>query len=638
MAKSIQWLVVLIAIVSASLVKAGDGAKPNFIVFLTDDQGWGDLACYGHPLIQSPNLDRFALEGLRLTQCYAACSVCSPSRSSILTGRTPYRNGVWRWIPGGSQYHLRECEITIASLLKNRGYETCHAGKWHLNGKFNSDEQPQPDDHGYDHWLATQNNAAPNHLNPVNYVRNRKEVGRMEGPSAVIAASEAISWLKSRKDSTTPFFITVWTHEPHLPIESAEKYMKPYADIEDEGIRQHHGNITQMDDAFGKLMNAVDEMGYRDNTVVFFTSDNGPEGNGASGRTRGSTGGLRGRKRHTHEGGIRVPGIIRWPGNIKAGSVSDTPVIGSDIFTTVCNIVDIPLPDDRTIDGANLLPLFDDKPVEREQPLYWRNHLAPQDFRVGLRIGEWKIVGSEDLTSFELYNIAKDPHETTNQADAEPKKFEELKQRLIDHDAAVLTEGPDWWKDDVRKPTRRRGKTTEPKVGKDNTGDFDIVLGTEVTKSDFGYRLKTSTEGLAFQKLDAPISGKATIRLKIRSSDPGQKTENGALILAEKPTNADSLKVGTAIGMSQHVAFQGGWDNVGSAAAKKVNLKSSDTFELQVHINMKNHSASAELNGTKIDFKLPADLKTIRYSGLYNKATATEFTAPAVEIKLPIKP
>ena len=154
---------------------------PNVVVFLTDDQGWGDLGCYGHPRIQSPHLDQFAAEGLRLTQCYAGCSVCSPSRSAILTGRTPYRNGVWRWIPPGSQYHLRTSEITIAELLKERGYDTCHVGKWHLNGKFNSDEQPQPDDHGYDHWLATQNNAAPNHMNPENFVRNGKAIGKATG-------------------------------------------------------------------------------------------------------------------------------------------------------------------------------------------------------------------------------------------------------------------------------------------------------------------------------------------------------------------------------------------------------------------------------------------------------------------------
>ena len=131
----------------SDLLKAAE-PQPNVIVFLTDDQGWGDLGCYGHPRIQSPNIDRFASEGMRLTQCYSACSVCSPSRSAILTGRTPYRNGVWRWIPEGSQYHLRTSEIALPSLLKKKGFDTCHVGKWHLNGLFNSPAQPQPKDHG----------------------------------------------------------------------------------------------------------------------------------------------------------------------------------------------------------------------------------------------------------------------------------------------------------------------------------------------------------------------------------------------------------------------------------------------------------------------------------------------------------
>ena len=136
----------------ASLAWAAE--QPNFIVFLTDDQGWGDLACYGHPIIKSPNLDAFAKQSVRFTQAYSACGVCSPSRSAILTGRTPYRNGVWRWIPDNHEVHLKASEITIATLLKAKGYDTCHAGKWHLNGKFNSPDQPQPNQHGYDHWLA----------------------------------------------------------------------------------------------------------------------------------------------------------------------------------------------------------------------------------------------------------------------------------------------------------------------------------------------------------------------------------------------------------------------------------------------------------------------------------------------------
>ncbi len=622
----------LLFLLLASSARAA--STPNFIVFLTDDQGWGDLACYGHPVIKSPNLDRFASEGLRLTQCYAGCSVCSPSRSAILTGRTPYRNGVWRWIPSGSMYHLRTSEITIATLLKQRDYETCHAGKWHLNGKFNSTEQPQPDDHGYDHWLATQNNAAPNHMNPTNYVRNREAVGKMEGPSAVIAANEAIAWLKSREKSDTPFFITVWTHEPHLPIESAPKYMQHYADIEDEGLRQHHGNVTQLDDAFGKLMSAVDEMGYRDNTCVFFTSDNGPEGNGTSGRTRGSTGGLRGRKRHTHEGGIRVPGIVRWPGQIEAGSVSAQPVIGSDIFSTICEIVDIPLPNDRTIDGTSLLPLFQDKPIERQQPLYWRNHLAPSQYRVGMRIGDWKIVGSDDLTSFELYNIVQDWQEEENLAESHPDRFAELKKRLIAHDAAVLKEGPDWWKQDKSDRSRRGGKkTSEPKPGKDLTGDFDSVLGTNVRATDFGYILDPVGEGLAFQKLDKAITGQATIRLKYRSAveDRQQTTRNGAVVIAADATNAASFKIGTAIGLSEHVAFQGGWGNVGSAAAKKISLRPTDTFTVEVRLDVEERTGTATTNGASMEFALPETLKSIRYIGLYAKGTATEFSSPIVE-------
>jgi arylsulfatase A len=606
--------------------------KPNFIVFLTDDQGWGDLACYGHPEIKSPNLDRFADEGLRLTQCYAACSVCSPSRSAILTGRTPYRNGVWRWIPGGSQYHLRSSEITIASLLKKQGYDTCHAGKWHLNGKFNSDEQPQPDDHGYDHWLATQNNAAPHHMNPSNYVRNRQATGRIEGPSAVIAANEAVTWLRGRESRDTPFFVTVWTHEPHLPIESAPEYMAPYAHLDDEGVRQHHGNITQLDDAFGKLMKAIDDMGHRDNTFVFFTSDNGPEGGGTKGRTRGSTGGLRGRKRATHEGGIRVPGIVRWPGKIAAGSTSDTPVIGSDIFPTICDIVGIPLPADRSIDGASLLPLFAGKAIPRPQPLYWRNHLASADSRIALRVGDWKIIGSDDRSQFELYNIAEDWQETRNLAAAEPERFAALKAQLIAHDEAVLADGPDWWKSDRQKPrpkSKGSKKSSEPAAGSDATGDFDLVLGGTVAKSDLGYRFTAEGEAIALQKLETPIAESATIRLSYRTAVTST-TKNGALVIADAPTNAASLKIGTAIGLHQHVAFQGGWANLGSAGQTGAKFAEDTLLELELKIDMKARKANATIMGSRLSIDLPADLKVIRHIGIFAKGTSTDFSAPVI--------
>lgn len=461
--------------ISVPTIGFSEPAPPNVVVFLADDLGWGDLACYGHPKIQTPNLDAFAQEGLRLTECYSACGVCSPSRAAILTGRTPYRNGVFRWIPNGNEVHLRTSEVTIAELLKQQGYETCHVGKWHLNGRFNSPRQPQPNDHGFDHWFATQNNAAPSHKNPTNFVRNGEAVGPLEGYSAPLVVEEGIHWLRDLRDPNKPFFLNVWTHEPHLPIESDPKFMELYRSS-DFGERQHHGNVTQLDHAFGQLIRALEKMGLAENTIVLFTADNGPEGSGKPNlrnpgsqrdRTRGSTGGLRGRKRDDYEGGIRVPGIVRWPGRIEAGTESAAAVIGSDILPTICDITGAPLPDDRIIDGVSLLPLFEGKAIDREQPLYWRTHISSPDSRVAVRLGDWKIVADENLEDFRLFNLKDDPRETTNLASEYPDRFEAMKTTLLDHDAAVLEDGPDWWKkpqpEDRRKAADKKLKKAAAK-------------------------------------------------------------------------------------------------------------------------------------------------------------------------------
>ncbi len=444
----------LIALLQACLVAVGFSTlchaaetPPNIVVVLADDLGWGDLGCYGHPLIKTPNLDRFAQQGLRLTQCYSASAVCSPSRSAILTGRTPYRNGVFTWIPEGRDIHLRRSEITFAKLLHDRGYSTCHVGKWHLNGYFNDPRHPQPNDHGYDWWLATQNNAAPSHKDPVNFVRNGKSVGKLTGFSAPLVVEEGIQWLKEHRKPDRPFLLSVWTHEPHLPIESDPQYQEPYRELPNADQRQHHGNVTQLDAAFGRLMTTLDELKLTDNTLVIFTADNGPEGDGTQGRTRGSTGGLRGRKRDVYEGGIRVPGIIRWPGHITPQTTSDVPVIGSDLFVTVCEIAKIPIPADRVIDGGSLLPLFAGKAeVTRQRPLYWRCPIAIQWPKTAMRIGDWKIVANEPLTRFELYDLGKDPREQTNLADREPEKLAEMRDALKALNSEIEAEGPDWWK------------------------------------------------------------------------------------------------------------------------------------------------------------------------------------------------
>lgn len=441
--------IVLLPFLTGFLSAEEEQRHPNFVVFLTDDMGWGDSGTYGHPLIKTPNLDKLASEGMKFTQCYSACGVCSPSRSAILTGRTPYRNGVWRHLSGNHETHLRASEITYPELLKEIGYETCHVGKSHLNSKphFNNPKFPQIADHGFDHTFYTHNNASPSHQNPNNFFRNGKAIGETEGYSAQIVAEEAARWLKKERDPKKPFALSVWLHEPHSPIATDPKFSSLYGDHKNA---KYMGNISQLDHALGQIMEALDKAGAANNTFLIFTSDNGPVA-----KFGGTTGGLRGGKRSSHEGGIRVPGVIRWPEHIQPGTTCDIPIIGSDIFATVLDIVGISLPRDRTIDGVSILPAFEGKPLERKIPLFWRTHVSQANDRVALRIGNWKIVGNDLLTKFQLFEIQKDWKEENDLSVKMPKKTEEMKKALLKVWQGIENEGPKgWWLKERQKPSR----------------------------------------------------------------------------------------------------------------------------------------------------------------------------------------
>ncbi|MEZ6044095.1 MAG: sulfatase-like hydrolase/transferase [Planctomycetaceae bacterium] len=441
--------------------------RPNFIIVLADDLGYGDLACYGNEEVFTPNLDQFANEGLRLTSCYAAHPNCSPSRTGLMTGRTPTRVGVHNWIPYLSPMHMRKSERTIASLLHDAGYTTCHSGKWHMNGMFNMPEQPQPGDHGFDHWFSTQNNALPNHHDPDNFVRNGKDVGQLEGYSAHLVVDEAINWLEAGRDEEKPFFLYVCFHEPHEPIASDEKYTKLYPS-DDPSYSAHHGNITQMDDAFGRLMQKVDSLKLREKTFIFFTSDNGPARTNY--HPHGSAGPLRAKKGHIYDGGIRVPGILRWPGHTTAGATSDEPICGVDLLPTLCEISGTSVPTDRAIDGTSILSILDNEPIERETPLYWHFNSAQSDTKVALRDGEWKILATltgpnlrtgsniteeinqsiktAKLKDFELYNLNNDIDESEELSRIESVRFQQMRTQLEELYAEVQSETPLWplWK------------------------------------------------------------------------------------------------------------------------------------------------------------------------------------------------
>lgn len=494
--------IILASFVSAMvffMVPATAEDRPNIVLFLADDMGYGELGCYGNPDAITPNLDRFASEGLRLTDCHAASSVCSPARSSLLTGRTPFRNGVFTWIPSGSPIHLRTSECALPKLLNQAGYDTCHVGKWHLNGLFNSPEQPQPSDHGYAWWLATQNNAAPSHAFPNNFVRNGKAVGKVNDYSAPFIAQEAVSWLETKRDPTKPFFLAVWTHEPHYPIASAERYQKLHAGIEDIQERTYRANITQLDDAFGTVMKTLDNLGVSDSTLVFFTSDNGPEGAGDRGPGRGLAGTLRGRKRSMYEGGHRVPGIVRWPGRIESGSETDLPIIGSDFFPTALAAAGINLPEKR-YDGVNLLPAIEGSPIKRPTPLYWR-----WGGSVAYREGPWKIVVDESLENPELYNLDSDVSETTNRSTDEPERLANMMQRLRQHTHEVEAEAPDWWKNHSWRKKKKKVLKAVPSAKKSK---------------------KTAFVQPAIARKKTPIVLTAAPRAKQKSSEPEKQDED----------------------------------------------------------------------------------------------------------------
>jgi arylsulfatase A len=387
-----------------------------------------------------------------------------------MTGRTPYRAGIHNWIPLDSPMHVRRHEIMLSRILKDAGYQTCHFGKWHMNGNLTNKDQPQPDDHGFAWSFGTQNNALPSHKDPTNFVRNGTTIGNQQGFAADIVTDEAIRWINEERDNEKPFFMFVAYHEPHEPIASNHKYTKLYKKIGNpsrydpsvSSFQAHHGNLTQMDSAFGRLMLHLDETHLRDNTVVFFTSDNGPAITGA--HPHGSTGGLRDKKGSVYEGGIRVPGIFHWPAKLTHAQIIDTPISGVDVLPTFCEIAGAKVPAAVKLDGTSFAPALQGKPLTRINPLYWQFHGARGEDQVAIIDGDWKLVGQFDGSSlkphgdifkihqnrihnakivrYRLYNLAND--EVTDVSNANPKVLNRLTAEMIRMLKSVQQDNPTW--------------------------------------------------------------------------------------------------------------------------------------------------------------------------------------------------
>ncbi len=451
--------------------------KPNIVVILCDDLGYGDLSSFGHQIIQTPNLDKLAADGIKFTSFYSAAPVCSPSRAGLLTGRSPNRAGIYDFIPGPKKsedcrdlVHLQKDEITIPAILKEVGYSTCLSGKWHCSSYFNSEKQPKPDHFGFDHWMATHNNAAPSHENPNNFVRNGENVGEIKGFSCQIVVDEALNWLKN-KETDNPFYLQVCFHEPHEPIASPVNLVEDYMpNSENDNQAQYFANVANMDKAVGRLVDYLKEK-HGDNTLIVFSSDNGPETlnrYSRANRSYGSPGPLKGMKLWTTEAGFRVPGILNWLGKETFNGTSDAVISSLDFMPTFAEIAGADLPN-ITLDGQSIIPLIETGKQKRTKPLTWAFYDALNDQMVAMRTDEWKIMcrlksdtaylenfhniyeGNENLvkeaglTDFVLYNMKEDIAESVDVSGKYPEDFEKMKSMLKSEYSALL-DGSHVWK------------------------------------------------------------------------------------------------------------------------------------------------------------------------------------------------
>jgi len=440
--------------------KADFHPKPNIVVFLADDLGYGDLACYGNPIIRTPNIDKLADQGVRLTDCHSGGTDCSPSRAALLTGRNPYRSGFYT-ILGGNTY-LDSREVTIPEVLRSCGYESCFVGKWHLSVlEKDKKNEPGPADQGFVYWMGTTHNPFDGPANTKKFIRNGVPVGQVDGWFCDVIVGEASKWLKEKRDKAKPCFLYVASHEPHTPISPPKKYSdlynsgktnslektikygnvrRPERDIS-ANKKEYYGTVSQLDNAVGRLLNTIDSLGLLENTIIFFTSDNGPETPVTAEESRGewndpirdncfgSLGIFRGMKRYVHEGGHRVPGIVRYPGVIPTGIKSSVLFDGTDLFPTICNRIGIPLPQGITHDSVANFNAFLNKKTKCKTPNIWcYPHYGDTDPRLPemeMRSGDYTLIGwlppkSDSVkpddwfvkygpVKYELYDLSNDP-------------------------------------------------------------------------------------------------------------------------------------------------------------------------------------------------------------------------------------
>lgn len=428
--------------------------RPNVILLMADDHGWGDTGYHDHPFARTPHLDEMAHQGLRFKRWYAAAPVCSPTRGSCLTGRHPHRYGIYF----ANEGRLEPREICLAEVLQENGYATGHFGKWHLGsltttikdanrgGPGSEAVYSPPWDNGFDVCFSTESKV-PTYdpmTSPSAVSRESKgkpgrfygthywtgpdqpvQPDQVYGEDSQLIMDRAIKFIDRAVDQKSPFFAVIWFHTPHTPVvaDAAHRELYPKHPFGEYG-QHYHGCITAMDEQIGRLRAALKERDAAEDTMIWYSSDNGPESSAKDGA--GSAGAFRGRKRSLYEGGIHVPGLLVWPAKIKQPRSTDMPCVTSDYFPTILDALQLELPA-REYDGISLMPLIDEDATERSQPIGFqsRKQLAWID-------GVWKIYSSDKGETWQLYNLVEDPAEQTDVSEANPARVREMSRALLE--------------------------------------------------------------------------------------------------------------------------------------------------------------------------------------------------------------
>ncbi|GAB5561376.1 MAG: sulfatase-like hydrolase/transferase [Synoicihabitans sp.] len=412
-------------------------ARPNIVLIMADDLGYGDTGFNGNQIIQTPHLDALAARGMTLSHFYAGNSVCSPTRGTVLTGRHHDRYGVFTANAG----HLPAQEITLPKMLKTQGYTTGHFGKWHLGtlSRTLSSKGPKrkpdlnyspPWERGYDRSFVTESavttwnpGIGPRAVDNPFYddgVALDGEDPSLRGGAARVVMDRAVPFIENATAAATPFLAVVWFHAPHENIEAGPEYLARY---KGHGDAAHfYGCITEMDEQVGRLVQTLEQTGAAKNTLIFFCSDNGPEGKIAAGRRAGTTDGLRGRKRDLYDGGVRVPAFAVWPGKISPGSRSGTILSTLDYFPTIQGILKFDLPDDRPIDGEDILPILTQRKTSRERGIPFRYAGKTS----ALIKDGYKLV----MPARELFHLSTDRAEARDLASDKPARAAAMEREL----------------------------------------------------------------------------------------------------------------------------------------------------------------------------------------------------------------